>query len=451
MRIEMLGPSGTGKTTILDAVQANWADKIIFPDTIELFLKQTPDREVSKALNPMFSGNTALSQDYLSYALGAVAQTNMLYEQKCVVVGAIMTNILRHVFADLTSRAGKVVIHDELLLHRGFSFLHFAENFKEAARIYYEKVPAPDVAVIFRAPVEVILERVRRRGGKRNWHKGLDSEGEKQAVQRCLAISDVAAQTLAGRGVDVRIIDTSGTLAESANQLEEIIREFVKDEKTGGESEAPRQLKERIIGSCRSFRKKDGRHYPVTQDVAYCAFSTPNFTIHRHESQRDSAIRFAQFGLNKSTLRGKRVLDLGSNVGAMLFQASNYGITEGLGIEYDGDKVAIAREIAQLSQLDKLTFRQGDIDALDSAELGQFDVTFALAIEAHVKNPDHLYELLAEVTGETLYFEGNGTCNVQEAVESLRKAGFSTVKYLGVCSDDVVRNNNCRPLLRASK
>jgi 2-polyprenyl-3-methyl-5-hydroxy-6-metoxy-1,4-benzoquinol methylase len=215
--------------------------------------------------------------------------------------------------------------------------------------------------------------------------------------------------------------------------------------------ETEAEIRDRLLATSGSFRKKEGRHELRTRDVIYCAFSTPNFTVTKEEAQRDAPRRLKKFGLTARKARGKTALDLGANAGAMLFEANNLGIASGLGIEFDQEKMTLATEIAALSNLDNLRFEQGDIDELDAEKLGTFDIVFALAIEAHVNDPDRLYRLLGQVASDTLYFEGNGNCDMDEVAAQLKAAGFVKFKSLGFCDDDRKRSNNNRPMLVARK
>jgi 2-polyprenyl-3-methyl-5-hydroxy-6-metoxy-1,4-benzoquinol methylase len=184
--------------------------------------------------------------------------------------------------------------------------------------------------------------------------------------------------------------------------------------------------------------------------VIYCAFSTPRFTVRREEAQRDAVRRLEQFGLEPEDVAGKRVLDLGCNNGAMLFQLSNYAPTLGLGIEYDPEKVDLARRIAAFAGVDGLEFRAGDLDRLDAADLGgPFEIVLCLAVEAHVRKPRHLYQLLAAVTRGKLLFEANGSTPPEKVLSELTKAGFRDIRHLGTCDDDIVPRNNRRPIFSA--
>lgn len=211
------------------------------------------------------------------------------------------------------------------------------------------------------------------------------------------------------------------------------------------------EFKERLRNTSRTFRKKEGRHTLKTDDVIYCAFGTDRFTVGRHEAQRSAPQRLTRFGLSRANVEGRSALDLGCHNGAMLMELTNLGPARGLGIEYDADKVAIAREIATYCGLNQLRFEQGDLDRLDADALGTFDIVFALAIEAHVLDADRLYALLGKVAGDLLCFEGNGNCNVDAVKESLRAVGFKTIHYIGFCDDDIVPANNKRPMLVARK
>lgn len=213
-----------------------------------------------------------------------------------------------------------------------------------------------------------------------------------------------------------------------------------------------RALKEELRTVSASFRKGKSRHFLATPDVIYCAFSTPALTVRRDEAQRDAAQRLRRFGITEALVSGRRVLDLGSNNGAMLFELSNFRPALGLGIEYDAEKVDLARRIAAFAGLDSLEFRQADVDMLEAGQLGApFDVVLCLALEAHVRNPRHLYALLGEVTRGSLYFEANASTKPKRVESELAAAGFTDVRFLGTCDDDVVPRNNRRPMFTARR
>ncbi|MSQ92239.1 MAG: methyltransferase domain-containing protein [Gammaproteobacteria bacterium] len=216
------------------------------------------------------------------------------------------------------------------------------------------------------------------------------------------------------------------------------------------EAAAAARLKDDLRRESASFRKQSARHQLRTRDAIYCAFYTPRFSVTREEAQRDAGQRLQRFGIVADQVRGKRLLDLGCNNGAMLFQLSNYSPARGLGIEYDAGKVKLARRIAEFAAVENLEFRVGDLDQMQAADVGgPFDIVLCLAIEAHVKDPAHLYELLAAITRGNLYFEANASTPPDDVLAKLQQAGFSKIEHIGVCDDDIVPQNNRRPLFSA--
>jgi len=213
---------------------------------------------------------------------------------------------------------------------------------------------------------------------------------------------------------------------------------------------AAQALKDELRAASASFRKRDKRHFLATPDIIYCSFSTPAFTVASDEAQRNASRRLYRFGLGEADVRGKRVLDLGSNNGAMLFQLSNFGPACGFGVEFDAEKVDLARRIAGFGGLTSLEFRQADVDQLEARDLGPpFDVVLCLALEAHVQKPKRLYSLLGELTRGKLCFEANASTKPKEVESRLREAGFVDIRNLGVCDDDIVPRNNRRPIFTA--
>ncbi|MCL2357541.1 MAG: methyltransferase domain-containing protein [Defluviitaleaceae bacterium] len=254
------------------------------------------------------------------------------------------------------------------------------------------------------------------------------------------------------------VVSQSGAIShkhcfEDAVKMHDWAFEF-KD-KVEPRSETELKLKEKILDASLSFktRKMNQRGqekvFTTNPDVAYCSFYTPNFSIKPEEAQRNSEKRLARFGITENSLQGKTVLDLGCFIGAILFQVSNMGIKSGLGVEYDADKVEISREIANISNLDMLSFRQGDIDELTAEDLGQFDVVFSLAVEGHVRDRERYFRLMHELTKEVLYLECNITARAADVTEMLKSAGFSEIEYIGLSDDDINLQYNRRPMFKA--
>jgi len=221
--------------------------------------------------------------------------------------------------------------------------------------------------------------------------------------------------------------------------VEQAIEEFCKD------------LKSRLQQVCRTFATGRKRHTCKAERI-YSSFELPYFCVTRDEAQRDSSVRLKDFGIDQQVLHGKTVIDLGCNVGGMLFSIQKYNPGHCLGIEYDSQKVLIAQQTAAYNGLNNVQFVQSDIDLINIQQLGgPRNVVFCLAVEAHVKNRKKLFELLYQATTEVLYFEGNSTKALEGIRQTLTEVGFRKVRLLGISRDDVVPNNNCRPLFAATK
>ncbi|MCH7884180.1 MAG: methyltransferase domain-containing protein [Planctomycetes bacterium] len=216
-------------------------------------------------------------------------------------------------------------------------------------------------------------------------------------------------------------------------------------------AEMRNELKEDLRAASATFQARRKRHECQAQRI-YASFTLPYFTITKQEAQRDCALRLDRFGIRAEGLQGKKILDLGSNVGGMLFEAQKLNPGRCLGVEYDRDKVDVATKIAAYNGLNNVSFMQANIDTLKVQTLGgSFDTVFCLAIEAHVKRTQDLYRLLSLVTRETLYFEGNSKTDPTIVEAQLRKNGFAHVEFPGLSDDDCLAANNCRPLLVARK
>jgi SAM-dependent methyltransferase len=196
---------------------------------------------------------------------------------------------------------------------------------------------------------------------------------------------------------------------------------------------------------------RSGRHSCRAQRT-YNAFTLPKLTVHPDEAQRDCARRFERYGVTGSAFAGKRILDLGSNVGGMLFEAQKFKPATCVGLEYDHDKVAVANRVAAFNDLPNIRFIEGDVDAISARSVeGPYDVVFCLAIDAHLRRPERLHRLLGALTKEVLYFEGNASTDPHLVEQRLLRTGFRKVQLLGACDDDCLEDNNRRPLLRAWK
>lgn len=445
MLVEVWGPSGAGKSTILrelnKAASEDAVSRWVFPRELDEIFDVVPRTkrvgsmdvpELARVMECVFSG---------------LASSEMRPSQRVRALQIFARSAFRK-NALAGSNIGRPVIHDELLLNRAFSMLAHAVDHLSLAWDYFSLVPAPSAAVLVTASEEVLREHLAARQRVVNVYGGVESDvpAMSRLLEQLIEIAEVGTRVLQERGVPLIVLNGAESPETNARRLRSWMQQLSVSEETQGDD-----LRERLLEAAESFKKGAGRHQRRNASVAYASFITSHFSVLPGEAQRNTAVRIEQFGLGRQDLQGRTVLDLGCNTGAMLFQLSNLGIRRGLGIEYDVDKVQIAREIASRSDLDELAFLPANLDTVESEFLGVHDFVMCLAVEGHVEDRKRLFDLLGRVTGRELCFEGNSGCDVQEVMEQLRAAGFDEVWQVGTSTDDIDPRNHRRPVLRACK
>lgn len=156
---------------------------------------------------------------------------------------------------------------------------------------------------------------------------------------------------------------------------------------------------------------------------------------------RDTRARFNAMGIKESSFTEKVLLDIGCNIGHMLFEATTCGFPISYGLEQALYIVEAGNAIADyLKVSDRITIQQADANSLTKDGLKnltgekQFDIVFCFAVEGYIKNPEVFYRLLKDVTKEVLYFEPNNH-KINWNVDTLLKLGFKAVKKVIVPYD----------------
>ena len=252
---------------------------------------------------------------------------------------------------------------------------------------------------------------------------------------------------ITGKGLDIPD-RTEGMCytADYPSSLEQVLKIPFTDATALLEEDLKMQMRDATL----TFRTHTGQHTCQLGRI-YGSFTLPYLSAPKEESQRNSEVRCTQLGLKEEMIRGRSVLDLGSNIGAMLFEMQKYKPGKCLGIEYDGSKVKVASKTAAYNSLNNVSFQVGDIEKLTAADIGRYDIVFCLAVLSHMKDKDRLFRLLSEVTSETLYFEGNSDSDPGYVNSKLLDCGFKKVSDLGFCMDDYLESNNNRPVFVAEK
>lgn len=195
-------------------------------------------------------------------------------------------------------------------------------------------------------------------------------------------------------------------------------------------------------------RYPDKDRHKLRNRYIYNTFDLPYLKVRREKGQRNVKKRLNRFNVTKQLIKGKKVLDLGSNVGGVIFELYKMQAENLLGLEYDKEKVDISRIISKIHGYKNIEFKKTDIesDEFINGFTEKFDVVFCLAIIEHTNRKKDLIHKLASICKEKLFIEGNAGTDVDWLKKTLKEAGFVKVKYLGLSDDEKDNRNNNRPL-----
>lgn len=224
--IEVLGPSGVGKTTLLREAAAfssahgalsSW----LGPDALDQLIAPLLQNERDSLDAPQ-------NRAFINLCLSQIAQATMLPSQK-LRAGTILAAAARraNALSQLSDQPGSNIwVHDELLLHRAFSYLFHARDLEGAARLFFSAAPKPFGAIVVRAPLELLIERTNQRQPRPNCYYGLEGDALVETLRRALHLVDVAADCLQRQSVPVCIVDGTGDPGVVAANFLAAVREI---------------------------------------------------------------------------------------------------------------------------------------------------------------------------------------------------------------------------------
>lgn len=219
--VEVLGPSGVGKSTIIRAAQAMRTPRKMWygPDEVAATISAVGTSQ--QALRATFDGFSPA--DFVPRCLEIVGSSGMLPSQKISAARQLQSTCQAAVAVRALSSLHPIA-HDELLLHRAATLLLYSDALEDHAVWYFGTVPVPEAAIVIRAGIDSIVRRVKDRSDRRiNTYYNLDDDALREIVGRSVRLSEIAAERLRGRGVVVTEIDADQDITESARKVHEFV------------------------------------------------------------------------------------------------------------------------------------------------------------------------------------------------------------------------------------
>jgi len=161
------------------------------------------------------------------------------------------------------------------------------------------------------------------------------------------------------------------------------------------------------------------------------SFSLPHLSFPARLAGRDSAQRLAELGVGEAEAKGASLLDLGSEIGGLLFEAQNFTPGRCVGLEGDAASVVLASRIAAFNGLNTVTFIDSTDRTAVAAGLAEpFDLVFC-RLSSTSRDVAEPCGGLGRVTKRRLYIEGGEGCTAGELTRRLRDQGFSIARHIG--------------------
>ncbi len=234
--VELLGPSGVGKSTILRAAQALrtpqqwwWGSAEIDATISATDMARPSNRDAVDNFYP---------RDFVPRCLETMTASRMLPSQMVTAITQLRTTC-QVATAVRTISSLHPLVHDELLLHRASTLLLYSDTFESEAVWYFDTVPVPTAAIILRTEADTIFQRALRRSEQRiNTYYSLDDNALRAIIERSLRLTEIAAERLRAREVTVLEIDAGKDVSETAH----MVHDFVSSQSAKAQPSHPKAL-----------------------------------------------------------------------------------------------------------------------------------------------------------------------------------------------------------------
>jgi SAM-dependent methyltransferase len=191
-----------------------------------------------------------------------------------------------------------------------------------------------------------------------------------------------------------------------------------------------------------------GSHYNGWHNRTTYGYHSYNIDEIQIVGQRTPKLRLESFKKHVD-FNGKKVIDFGCNVGAMLHHLTE--IEAGFGLDYDLNCIMAAREIAKTLELQNLQFHVHDFDRMDYRLLKQKiyfkpDVVFLLSLGSWVKSWNKLYEMTHSFNSQII-LEINNEIEGKSQLDFFKQLGREPKLIVENSLDDTTGNNLRRTYL----
>lgn len=162
--------------------------------------------------------------------------------------------------------------------------------------------------------------------------------------------------------------------------------------------------------------------------------------------RRDILERFRKLDVVED-IRGKDVLDMGSNIAVNAITAWHFGAKSVTAMEFSPRIAAAALRLSAVLDA-RIRMVVQDLGRPVTTDR-QFDTVFCFSLYAHVSDKSVLEQNIVSVTGRTLYFEGHENSSQGDYDHIFRH--FRKVEHIGFNQDGMHSRKSTRPFFRCQR
>jgi len=208
--IEIMGPSGVGKSTILHAASLIRDDR-----APEWFAPGEISNEEQGSVRSIDQTETA---KLANFTLESIAASTMMPSQKITATALLGRSASRREEIKEVHQE-TVLVHDELLLNRMYSTLLYSETYRDDAQTYLHLAPEPHGVVVAFSDANEIAKRVKSRTRNVNVYYGLTDEYMLKIITRALEFSELAYQHFLNVNVPALLLDMDQPVERAALEM----------------------------------------------------------------------------------------------------------------------------------------------------------------------------------------------------------------------------------------